>query len=267
VGLLTVDVTPLGIVMAADSQRVDIYADRLDLGGFTTRNSIVRMEGTGFSGFVGSIGTEKVGGEPTAAWLARALADIRQKPLSEVCEALGERLTAIWEAGPGLTRLSLFVAGYEEGEPQFWWIANEDVPGPSTVAVPTKFDVVNDLTERYYPQHNLGGETIREVIERNLPSFRRGVMEVANVFDRFTVGVGQTIQDGQRWIPPLHTLERFAAYTRFRFEYTKRVYDPKYGIGVEQSRPVAGNIQVVSVDPLGIARVHYKHVGKSRILA
>lgn len=76
----------------------------------------------------------------------------------------------------------------------------------------------------------------------------------------------QRFEQSHEQIPPIDTLERYAAYTKFRFEFTKRMYDPKYGIGIDPHPPIAGVIHVCSVDPSGTARDHSKHVSQSRVI-
>jgi len=78
--------------------------------------------------------------------------------------------------------------------------------------------------------------------------------------------LGSTLLEGHPEIRPLDTLERYAAYVRFRFEFTKRIYDPKYGIGVSKRPPIAGAIHVYSVNPDGVARIHGKHLKDERIV-
>lgn len=160
IGLLTVDVTPLGVVIAGDSQPVDVCAQHnaIHTQGMKERDPIVRAYARDFTGFAGFVGTEEIGGFPTAEWLARALDSRHALTLAEVCDC--------------------------------------------------------------HPQ-----------------------------------------------IALLDTLERYAAYVKFRFEFTKRMYDPKYGIGVDPHPPVFGTIHVYSVDPAGVPRDHFKHVGQSRVIA
>jgi hypothetical protein len=43
------------------------------------------------------------------------------------------------------THLTIFVAGYEAGEPCFRYISNGDVPDGTTDSIPGTFEAVNDL--------------------------------------------------------------------------------------------------------------------------
>jgi hypothetical protein len=107
----------------------------------------------------------------------------------------------------------------------------------------------------------LPGETQEALIARTQPSFRRGVLAAADIFDNFTKVVVEVMREpGHFQMPPLDTLDRYAAYARFRFEFTKRMYDTKYGIAAHPHPPVAGAINVFSVDPSGILRIHGKHL-------
>lgn len=58
--------------MSADSQRVQITAGRqavLGSGGSWSRNPIIVRRGGGFTGLVGSVGTETIEGVESATWL------------------------------------------------------------------------------------------------------------------------------------------------------------------------------------------------------
>jgi hypothetical protein len=61
--MLAVDVTARGVVMSADSQRVEILPgeNRIETTGWETRNPIVIRTGGGFVGVIGSPGTERRG--------------------------------------------------------------------------------------------------------------------------------------------------------------------------------------------------------------
>lgn len=266
-GLLTVDVTSLGIVMTSDSQKVDLYVDhyRVHTSGTKNESPIVRVRINGFSGWAGSVGTVVIGGKSARDWLKDAVGSRSAMTLAELCESLAAALTGCW-ASPAETHLSVFIAGYEGIEPRFWFISNGDIPHPAMAAVPSDFVAVNDLDEHWLPEHAALGEASSAAIARVQPLFRRGVLAAANLFDTFAKAVGDTIAAGHEEIPAIDSLERYAAFTKFRFEFAKRMYDPKYGIGTHPHPPIAGTIHVVSVDPSGTARDHDKHVFQSSIV-
>lgn len=266
-GLLTVDVTPLGVVVAGDSQPVDMFAQHLAIHvqGMKQRDPIVPAYARDFTGFAGFVGTERVAGSVTSEWLREAFRSHYATNLGDLCGKLAADLTEQWASLE--THLSVFVAGYENGEPRFWYISNGDVPDPSTTHVPLAFEPVNDLGTAYEADSS-SGETLGDFVARKQPSYRRGVLAAAAIFDRFTALVGETMRDpGHPQIALLDSLERYAAYVKFRFEFTKRMYDPKYGIGIDSYPPVFGTIHVYSVDPGGIPRDHAKHVGQSTVIA
>jgi hypothetical protein len=66
-GLLVVDVTAHGVVMSADSQRVEIRegAFSVDATRGRVRNPIIVRDGGGFVGLIGFVGTEQVEGIET----------------------------------------------------------------------------------------------------------------------------------------------------------------------------------------------------------
>jgi hypothetical protein len=268
VGLLTVDVNPLGVVIASDSQPVALYADRVELpaSGARVRSPILRTTLEGFSGFMGYVGTEQLDGKAAREWLHNALQQRAGARLSDLSSELAEVLTQIWTTEGIATHLSLFVAGYERDEPRFWFISNGEVPDGSSSTVSSRFEAVDDLDSRFIQVNARPGESTQEVVARLQPSFRRGVLSAAAIFDSFTALISRTIQQGHPQIPPIDALDRYAAYARFRFEFTKRMYDPKYGMGVDPHPPVAGTIHVFSVDPAGTARAHGKHLKDARVV-
>lgn len=266
IGLISVDVTPLGVVIAGDSQPVDISAQHhvLQTQGKKTRNPVVPFYAHEFTGFAAHVGTERIGGRATGDWLRHTLKPHYASPLSDSCELLASTLTEAWTASD--THLSVFVAGYEQTEPRFWFISNGDVPDPTTTAIPRTFEPVDDLGGAYRKDHR-DAETLDAFVARLQPSYRRGILAAADIFDKFTALVGDVMSNpGHPEVALLDTLERYAAYVKFRFEFTKRVYDPEYGLSVAPHRAVDGDIHVYSVDPFGTPRVHGKHVGQSRVL-
>jgi hypothetical protein len=267
-GLLAVDVNQLGIVVTSDSQKVDLYVDdyRVHTVGHTNESPIVRTAVNGFSGWSGSVGTAVIGGKSARDWLKDAVAVRSAMTVGALCESLSAELTASWPS-PAETHLSIFVAGYEGDEPRFWFVSNGDVPSSKMLSIPSVFVAVNDLDDHWLPANAAPGESKSDAIARVQPLFRRGVLAAAHLFDIFTEAVGATIRVGHPQIPPLDSLERYAAYTKFRFEFAKRMYDPKYGIGTDPYPPIAGNIHVFSIDPTGTARDHNKHVGQSTVVA
>ncbi len=267
IGLITVDVTPLGVVIAGDSQPVDMFAQHhvIYTQGKKTRAPIVRLYARDFTGFAAYVGTEKISGLATGDWLKNTLKSHYASPLTDICELLASTLTEAWTASD--THLSIFVTGYEGTEPRFWYISNGDVPHPATTAIPHTFEPVDNLGAAYANEQAESAETLEAFVARKQPSYRRGVMAAAAIFDKFTTLIGELMQDPEHpQVAPLDTLDRYAAYVKFRFEFTKRVYDPEYGIGIDRHRPVDGNIHVYSVDPSGVPRVHPKHVGQSSVL-
>jgi hypothetical protein len=252
-------------VIAGDSQPVDIFAQHhvLQTQGKKTRDPVIPFYAHDFTGFAAYVGTERIDSRPTGDWLKHTLKPHYASPLSDNCKLLASTLTEAWTASD--THLSVFVAGYEQMEPRFWFISNGDVPDPATTAIPRSFEPVDDLGGAYRRDQRDATETLDAFVARSGPSYRRGVLAAADIFDKFTALVADVMKDpGHPEVALLDTLERYAAYVKFRFEFTKRVYDPEYGLGITPHRAVDGDIHVYSVDPSGRRRVHWKHVGQSR---
>jgi hypothetical protein len=254
--------------MTSDSQPVDLFAGhfgvRVDMRP-RVENHLVPVRLPAFTGVAGYVGTEMISGEVIRQWLQAAIREQPDTTLATLCDELALSLTEIWHAENLKTHLSIFLAGYEGDEARFWFISNGDVPDASTTEIPRVFNAVNDLDEHFVPNNAAEGETKADVLAQRGPSFRRGVLAAAAIFDLFTDAVSQTIRQGHPQIPPIDSLERFAAYAKFRFEFTKRVYDVKYGLGTDPVPPIGGVIHVVSVDPSGTIRVHGKHVTDTRV--
>ena len=262
-GLLTVDVTPYGIVMTGDSQPIDLGGSTWWVNSTATRNRnpVVPLTLSTFRGLVGYVGTEQIDGKPTRQWLEGALAANRAAALSELCTELARALTTIWTNNAVETLLSIFIAGYEGSEPRFWWVSNGE---PPMETVPSTFAAVDDLDGHWFPQHAKAGEkTASELVAKTAPSFRRGVLEAAVIFDCFRDLVDSLILGGL--IGQIPTLDHFVAYARFRFELAKRIYDPRYGFITADRPAIVGNtIHAYSVDPTGIVNEHGKHLGQAR---
>lgn len=232
-------------------------------GGPKVTNPIVPVRLSNFTGFAGSVGTELIRGERTRDWLTKALAARSSMNLSVFCEDLALELTRIWQDDAAVTHLSVFVAGYCGGTPAFWFVSNGEPPDGSSSTLPVAFDAVNDLGGRFAEVNAQQGETQADLIARTQPSFRRGALEATLLFDGFTRLIAETMGSGQ--VPPIDSLARYAAYVRFRFEFTKRMYDPSYGIGADElHRPVDGTIHVCSVSRAGDRLVYGKHLGQER---
>jgi len=197
--------------------------------------------------------------------LARELAVRTGSSLEITCRELADELTSLWSAQRLDTHLSIFLAGYEDSEARFWYVCNGGFPS-GELQFPRTFEAVNDLDEVWFPRTAQAGETKDHLVARAHPSFRRGVLSAALIFDSFTKVVEETFVAGHREFQPLDSLDRFAAYARFRFEFTKRMYDPKYGLGVNPRPPVRGDIHVFSVEPTGVRKAHGKHVRQARVL-
>ena len=267
-GLITVDVSPLGIVVAGDSQPINLYESSFEIpsGKPRTVNPVVRASLGDFSGFAAYVGTEIIGDQPAREWLRTVVKNHSSSTLPALCQNLADELTEIWTTGALTTHLSIFVARYEGADARFWFVSNGEGPGLASGPMPLVFEAVDDIDGRFRETNAQPGESQQALIARTMPSFRRGLLAAGNIFNSFTNLLGQTIQEGHPEVRPITTLERYAAYVRFRFEFTKRIYDPKYGIGVGAVQPVAGTIHVYSVDPTGIAREHGKHLAQTRIV-
>lgn len=254
--------------MTSDSQPVDIYPQRVEMPANRAlfENHLLPASLRGFNGVAGYVGTIGIEDGSTRNWLDRALAAHAALSLDQTCHGMAEELTAIWSEEHLDTHLSIFVAGYEDGEARYWYVSNGGFP-TGDVEFPRTFDAIDDLDCVWVQRNAQPGESKDQLVARTYPSFRRGVLSAASIFDSFTAVVRETLRAGHPQFQPLDSLDRFAAYTRFRFEFTKRMYDPKYGMGIDPHPPVRGDIRVISVAPTGVCREHAKHVTQVNSLA
>jgi hypothetical protein len=180
-GILAVDVTTFGVVMSADSQRVEIVGgeNRVQVSGERSRLSIVERFGGGFVGLVGFAGTEEVEGKPTSDWLRRFLAAHPDDDVEALCHGLAADLTRAWNDNELASILEILVAGEVSGDVQFWYVRNSDglvdanwkhhPPRPA-------FHAENDLDKNYVAPNLQPGETKDELLGRTMFSFRQGVV-------------------------------------------------------------------------------------------
>jgi hypothetical protein len=218
----------------------------------------------GFSGLVGSVGTEVVGAQPTRDFLQAANTETPALNLSEFCADLARRLTEAWQGNHGSTGLWVFVAGVEAGHPRFWFIVNCTLdPVTSTyVNIKPDFDVYDDLNQHsgLTAAKAAGVATVHELLQQAILFFRNGALEpAAFVCDRFTEMLGDVVLGRVAGFDPITTLDEYAALVRMRQEFVKRLFLPDKGLCSLDPPPIGGQIYVRSAALDGAIFDHRKH--------
>lgn len=260
VGVLTVDLTTFGIVMTADSQPVEaldgatrvIPQPRKEL----TRNSILMRKAGGFSGLIGFVGTEAIGGKATRDWLAAFGRRHEHEPLADYANALGAELTDEWTRLGLVSVLEILISGVEDGDVRFWFVRNSQGLHSrdwTYMAPKEAFDVVDDLDGRYMPKDLRPGQTKEDLLKERVYSFRQGVLlPAALVFDAFSEILNMLYQHGIEGFEPVASLTDLGYFARQRLEFVKRLYSEKHGIYRKPRAPLDGDVHAYGVGRDGV---------------
>lgn len=265
-GLLTVDVTGLGVVMTSDAQPVELIEGGLRVLPLTNEaktKKIMERHAGGFDGLLGYVGTERIGTATVRSIIERTSDATPDLPLGEFCRQLGDELSAAWRENDLRTCLWVFVAGVEGSEPRFWFLVNGELaPAGFYVNIGHDFRVVNDLDMYAVPAAaaKLGVVTKAEVLARTTFFFRNGALvPAATVLDDFVPLVRNLYLGGYAGFPPIETIGAYAAVVRVRQEFVKRLFHPAKGVWRGEDRgPVGGDVYVYSVDLAGRVASHHK---------
>lgn len=271
-GLLACDITRAGIVMSSDSQDVLLTEGRCDPigeGGHRQKDKIIRVKAESFSALVGYVGTEQIGSTATRAWLERFIkARLDTAGLAAFSNELGHALSEAWEAEKLDSCLWVFVAGYEGGEPFFWYVVNAtgfDEFGRYT-GISRAFRVVNDLDDNYLPEYTAHGLTKTQVLDdRSFQFYNGAIFPGSFIFRSFDEMIGEIARIGPPGFPRAFTLERYAFVVRQRMEFLKRLYSPKHGIHSPDAVPlVEGKVYVYALALDGTFTEAPKQLGQAK---
>jgi hypothetical protein len=258
-------VTVHGVVMSADSQRVEI------LGGENrvqvkpdqrSRKPIVIRTGGGSVGLVGFAGTEEVEGTPTAEWLRGFSAQWPDDGLGTFCRRLGATLSDVWKRTGLSSVLEILVTGEQGGDVQFWYVRNsQGLRGDWKHEKPADvFSVENDLDKNYIARDRQRGETKEDVLRIRMYSFRQGVLvPAAPVLDAFARIMSEIYARRIEGFAPLASLDDVGHFARVRMEFLKRLCTAEYGIyEVGTPTPIGGVVHVLGVGRDGEIRRYVK---------
>lgn len=264
-GLISVDVFADGVVMCGDSQGIEILGGKLNIeagAAHRNRNPIVVRRGGGFTGLVGSVGTEEIEGTQTATWLKSFSEGMPDADLKKFCNALADRLTEIWKRDGMKSILEILVTGVVDEDVQFWYVRNSDgLAGFGHATPAASFSSVNDLDVNYLPRDISPGESKRSLLSRVAYSFWQGVHFPASVvFQGFQEIMRPIYASGVDGFVAISSLDDFGFYARVRMELLKRLYSPTHGIYAKgQTPPVDGVVHTYGVALDGEVRRYVKN--------
>lgn len=263
-GLLTVDVTSLGVVMSSDSWPIEIVSGKtraLDFVGERRRDKMIERHGGGFDGLVGYVGTEHIGSQMTRAFIETAGANAPDLPLTEYAEHLAYELSSAWIEHNLTTGLWVFIAGAEASELRFWFLCNLDFAGGIYVNIRSAFVAVNDLDEHAIPRamRDHGLPSKQAVLDRVALLFRNGALiPAASILDDFDALVRRLYAGEYHGFERISSLTEYAYLVKMRQEFVKRMFDRSKGIYRDRP-PIGGAVFVRSVSPSGAIEDHEKH--------
>lgn len=266
-GLLALDVSAYGVVMSADSQGVELLAGRnlvLTSRAQRMRNPLVISRGGGFTGLIGYVGTEEIGGRTTRDWLETFVREHPDKPLPALANGLARGLTEEWTRLGLASVLEIFISGVENGDVRFWYVRNSSglYDHDWTVKEPSaEFRAVDDLDGNYVPRDRQGGQTKEELLKTRMYSFRMGVLlPAAPVFDAFAEIIGTIYARGIEGFEQVASLDDLAYFARQRMEFLKRLYSADHGVHKTSAAPapIGGIVHVLGVSRDGEVRQYPK---------
>jgi hypothetical protein len=264
-GVLTVDLSAVGVVMSADSQPIEALNGRTRIlgqqGQRHTRNPIVRRTAAGFAGFTGFVGTERIGTRTTRNWLDAFGSRHPSAPLADYATAMGQELTAEWQAHGIISVLEILISGVEKSEVRFWYVRNsQGLNADGTYVAPApQFKAVNDLDRNYVPLAVRRGLTKEQLLQQQMLSFRQGDLRpAATVFDAFAEILSLLYAHGIPGFTPIASVDDLGYFARQRLEFVKRLYSQKHGIHRQSQAPIGGKVHVVGVDRKGVVQDYYK---------
>lgn len=265
-GLLTLDVTALGVVMSSDSWPIEIVSGAihpLDFAGERRRDKIIERRGGGFDGLIGYVGTEQVGSQMTRAFIEQVSARESDLALGEFAAHLAGELSAAWAEHELSTGLDVFIAGAEDGELRFWYLRNFDFKDGLYTNVRRSFTAVNDLDENLVPQYMRENALASkaELLSRIAIFLRTGVLSpAASLIDDFQALVRRLYAGEYTGFDRISSLDDYARLVLMRQEFVKRMFSPRKGIYRDGNPPIGGAVYIRSVSPGGDIVDHEKNV-------
>jgi hypothetical protein len=264
-GLLTTDVTPLGVVVTGDSQPIELRERAftiLPTRGARRRPCFVAHAGSDFTAALGFVGTEKIGDSPTRHWLERFSERSPALTLDRFCDGLAHALTIEWSRNSYDTCLWIFISGASQQEPVFRAVRN---CGPemdhSLLYTQIGPDFVwHDDLANHMATYGASEESRLETLAHHTALYRNGILlPGALVLGSFQTLMQQLLSGAFQDFAQVSTLAAYASIVKMRGEFLKRLFDEEKGVYDSDSRPIAGALYVWRVELDGSI---YDHSGK-----
>jgi hypothetical protein len=251
VGVITCDVTGLGVVVATDSQPTAINEGSVTVAKRPLdRPRLVSRVSPDFAGYLTFVGTEDIGGVPTGTFLKTHSQDHADTPLPEYLDALARDLTEAWTEHHAHTGLYIHIAGAANGEPAFWIVNNIGrMDGVLYLDIGPTFQVANDLDDNLVPQWAARpGESKSSVLARTIVYLRNGSLEgYIEPFDDFNALMSKLYSGRYEGFNRFPTIQAYAALVRMRSEFVARIFNPNKGL-YDGDRPLHPPIKIAAVD-------------------
>lgn len=250
-GLMTCDVTGLGVVVTIDRQptligdrSVEPQARPLD------RKRLIGRASSGFSGFITAVGTEVIGDLTTTTFLEQHGLAHADKPLAEYAARLASDLSQSWRDHDISTGLYVHISGVLDGEPMFFIVNN--IGGMEEllyVDINTEFKAVNDLDDNLVPLWaGDSGESKMELLSRMIGYLRNGTLQaVLEPFDDFNSLMSKLYAQSYPGFARPATIQEYGSLVRMRSEFVKRIFNKSKGLYTGVA-PTDGPVDVVAVD-------------------
>ena len=134
-GVITCDITGLGVVVTIDSQPTIISERQIEVANAPLdRPRLIRRESSDFSGYLTFVGTEEIGNRPTGAFLAEHSDSHPDTSLADYLGTLADDLNKAWMRNGLTTGLYIHAAGTSAGEAVFHIIKTSTVWTASTTS-------------------------------------------------------------------------------------------------------------------------------------
>jgi hypothetical protein len=251
VGVITCDITGLGVVVTVDSQPTIIRERQVDVASAPLdRARLIDRVSPDFSGYVTFVGTEEIGGTQTGRFLARHSASHPDAPLADYLAMLADDLSQAWKRHGLDTGLYIHAQGASGGAPVFHIVNNiGGMEGLDYVDIGTGFRAVNEFDDNIIPQwERWPGEGKSAVLARTTGYLRNGsLVGYVDPFDDFN-GLMSKLYDGRYdGFTRFSRIEAYAALVRMRAEFITRVFKPAKGLFTGQ-QPVHAPVEIRAVD-------------------
>ncbi len=230
---------------------------------YTRSSKIFPIKLNSFKGLLGYVGTERIIKMQMRDWLVHFTQMNGHLTLPLFCKRLADDLSMVWKRGRLRTGLWVFIAGYENRDPKFWYINNIGNLDQDTLRysrIGPDFFPVNDLDNNYISEitRRTGFNKV-QIMKMHQFNFRNGVLfPFLAVYQHYTALIKHLLQGADPGFKTPRRLKHAAFLYRQRFEFLKRLFSAKHGIYRKRNAPVGGEIKVFTVSPSGSIHECYK---------